>query len=139
MEAARDFAFEDISVGEKASFERVITERDIASFAELSGDFNPLHLDPAYAAQTKFGKPLAHGMLLGALCSALVGMHLPGKRCLYLAQTLAFKNPVFAGDALTVSGTVTAKSESTRILTIAIAISKGEAIAAEGEAKVQLI
>jgi phosphate acetyltransferase/phosphate butyryltransferase len=112
MEPARDLAFEDIQVGSAASFERTVTTSDIESFAALSGDFNPLHTDPAYASQTNFQKPIAQGMFLGALCSALVGMHLPGKRCLYLSQSLAFRNPVFADDTLLVEGKITAKSES---------------------------
>ena len=136
---ARDLRFEDIAVGDSASFERTITQEDIETFATLSGDHNPLHVDAAYAATTPFKKPLVHGMLVGSLCSTLVGMYLPGKRCLYLEQTLQFKKPVYAGDALTVTGTVTHKSDVTRVLTISISINKSGEETVAGTAKVQVL
>lgn len=136
---ARDLRFEDIEVGDIASFERVITQADVDAFAALSGDTNPLHVDAAYAATTQFKKPLVHGMLVGSLCSQLVGMHLPGKRCLYLEQTLQFKKPVYAGDSLMVRGTVTHISTATRVLTIAISVTKGQDEVLAGIAKVQVL
>lgn len=120
----KDLALEDISVGDSASLERVWTEHDVASFAALSGDANPLHMDEAYAASTKFGKRVVHGMLVGSLCSTLVGMHIPGKRCLYLKQDLAFRKPVFIGDKVVATATVSAKSDSTRVLEIRVSIKK---------------
>ncbi len=136
---ARDLRLEDIAVGDTASFERTIHESDIATFSELSGDRNPLHTDAAYAAHTRFGRPIVHGMLLGILCSALVGMHLPGKRCLYLGQTLRFKKPVYAGDRVVVAGTVWSISPATRVLTIGVSIRRTEEEVAAGEAQVQVL
>jgi len=138
MEPA-DLSFEDIIVGQHASFERTFTEADVRLFAQLSGDENPLHLDKAYAARTRFKKPLVHGMLVGSLCSALVGMYLPGRRCLYLRQTLSFKHPIFIGETLLVTGTVTKKITSTRMLSLAISITCGDVQAVEGEAVVQVL
>lgn len=136
---ARDLSFESIRVGDTASLARTIHEEDVHTFAKLSGDENPLHTDHAYAATTSFKKPVVHGMLLGSFCSALVGMYLPGKRCLYLSQTLTFKKPVFVGDTIEVQGAVTAKSESTRVLTISISITrKGEEVVG-GTAVVQVL
>lgn len=132
---ARDLHLEDIAVGDTASFERTIRESDIAAFAQLSGDHNPLHTDVAYAAGTSFGRPIVHGMLLGALCSTLVGMYMPGKRCLYLGQSLRFKKPVYAGDTVTVTGTVQAKSAVTRVLSIAVSICRGAEEVVVGEAQ----
>lgn len=120
----KNLTFEEIFIGDRASFERVFNEDDVRVFAGLSGDYNPLHLDAVYAGTTTFGRPVVHGMLVASLCSALVGMYLPGKRCLYLAQTLEFRKPVFVGDTLEVVGVVTAKSPSTRVLTIAISITR---------------
>ena len=136
---ARDLTFEEIKVGDTASFERTIVESDVRAFAALTGDENPLHVDPGYAATTKFGKPLVHGMLLGGLCSALVGMHLPGKRCLYLSQSLTFKKPVFIGDTVRVQGTVSAKSEATRVLTLALTITSNGQEVAGGTALTQVL
>lgn len=134
-----DRRFEDIAVGERVSFERTFSMEDVRTFAALSGDWNPLHLDEAYAASTRFKRPLVHGMLLGALCSALVGMYLPGKRCVYVRQTLSFRKPVPVGDAVLVAGVVTEKIESTRMLTIAISITHGSDIVTEGAATVLVL
>src|SRR6185295_7235732 len=86
MPNAADLQFEDISVGQSAQFEMLVTEEMVGQFAQLSGDQNPLHVDHQYAAGTSFGAPIAHGMLLASFFSRLVGMHLPGKRALYLSQ-----------------------------------------------------
>jgi 3-hydroxybutyryl-CoA dehydratase len=134
----RDFSFDDITVGQTASFSRTITEADVASFVALSGDKNPLHTDPVYAARTEFERPVVHGMLLGALCSALVGVHLPGKRALYLGQTLNFKKPVYPGDTLMVEGTVTQKSTATHLVHIAIEMHRGSEKVFDGVASVQI-
>lgn len=136
---AKDLAIDDITVGDNASFDRMFSEKDVEVFSELSGDTNPLHMDDVYARATSFKQRLVHGMLVGSLCSALVGMYLPGKRCLYLRQTLSFKKPVFIGDTVTVFGRIIAKSETTKVLTIAIHIKKGEDIVLEGEAYVQVL
>jgi acyl dehydratase len=136
---AVDHSIGDIKVGDSASFRRSFTDADVEAFAKLSGDENPLHTDDAYAATTHFGRRLVHGMLVGSLCSTLVGMYLPGKHCLYLEQNLSFKKPVHIGDELLVSGTVTAKSESTSVLTISISITNGTAEVVQGMAKVKLI
>lgn len=136
---AHDVSFEDIVVGDTASFSRTWDEKDVLNFAELSGDANPLHVDEEYAGTTPFKQRLVHGMLLGALCSRFVGMYLPGKRCLYLSQTLAFKKPVFINDTVLVTGKIIAKSEVTKILTIAITITKGEEVVMVGEAHAQAL
>lgn len=134
-----ELAFEDISVGDSAAFERIFTKEDVQTFAALSGDKNPLHTSETYAAGTRFKKPLVHGMLAGALCSTLVGMHLPGKQCLYLRQTLSFKKPIFVGDSLRITGVVTEKVAATRMLTLAISITCDGVHAIEGVATVQVL
>ena len=118
------FTYEEISVGQKASFVVLITEELIASFAQLSGDKSPLHVDPEYAATTGFGRPVAHGMIAGALFSRLVGMELPGKYCVYLSQQLTFHRPMFAGDEVVVSGEITNKSDAVHTVMIATAVHK---------------
>src|SRR3989344_1661910 len=112
----------DITIGETADFERTISESDVSAFAHLSGDFNPLHVDSAYAQKTKFGRRLVHGMLLGSLCSRMVGMYVPGEKCLYLRQTLTFKKPVHIGDTVKVLGRVASKSVSTKIIEVEISM-----------------
>ncbi|MBU6370917.1 MAG: MaoC family dehydratase [Patescibacteria group bacterium] len=135
-----DLKLEDIKVGDSASFERSFSEADVVTFATLSGDTNPLHTDETYAQATKFGRRIVHGMLVGSLVSRFVGMHIPGKRCLFLSESLSFKHPVFIGDALVVTGTVESVSRATRIVRITITIHKktGEE-AVHGIAEVQVL
>ena len=92
--------FEDLYLRQSESLMRTVMERDIALFAELSGDANPIHLSDEYAAGTKFGQRIAHGMLTASLVSALLGTRLPGPGAVYLSQTLTFLAPVKIGDVV---------------------------------------
>ena len=118
IDTASDLRFEDIKIGARASFKRTVTERDINEFAVLSGDFNPLHIDEEYAATTQFGQRIVHGMFLASLFSRLVGMYLPGRRCLYMSQSLDFIQPVHVGDEVEVVGKVQRKQDATKTLVI---------------------
>ncbi|WP_420102967.1 MaoC family dehydratase [Bosea sp. (in: a-proteobacteria)] len=94
-------AFEDLAIGRSESLMRTVMERDIALFAELSGDANPIHLSESFAAGTRFGQRIAHGMLTASLVSAVLGTRLPGPGAVYLSQTLTFLAPVRIGDVVT--------------------------------------
>ena len=87
--------------GDKASRATTITDEMIRTFAELTGDSNPVHLDEAYAASTRFGRRIAHGMIAAGLISAALANDLPGPGTVYLSQTLQFKAPVYPGDTIT--------------------------------------
>ncbi|KKU91479.1 MAG: 3-oxoacyl-(Acyl-carrier-protein) reductase [Candidatus Jorgensenbacteria bacterium GW2011_GWA1_48_11] len=139
MTEPRDLSINDISVGDTASFDRIWTNEDVLAFASLTGDKNPLHLDEEYARKTKFGRRLVHGMLVGSACSTLVGMYLPGKRCLYVRQTLDFKEPVFIGDKVVIRGEVKSKSLAIGLVDIFISIIKDGRNAVEGTATVQIL
>ncbi|KUO78546.1 MAG: hypothetical protein APF81_10735 [Desulfosporosinus sp. BRH_c37] len=91
----------NFQVGDKANLTRTIAEDDILSFAEVSGDFNPLHLDESYAQTTLFKGRIAHGMLGVSMLSALIGNVLPGPGSIYLSQKVEFKRPVRIGDCIT--------------------------------------
>ena len=110
--------YEEIDVGQTASYTREVSERDIQLFAAASGDVNPLHLDADYAAGTQFGERIAHGMLTGGFISAALAMALPGPGCLYRGQTLRFRLPVKIGDVITVTLEVTEKKDRTRLVTL---------------------
>lgn len=90
----------DRFVGYKASETIQITDKMVRQFAEMSGDFNPIHMDDEYAKTTRFQKRIAHGMILGALVSRLLNEKI-GSGGIYLAQTLKFSNPVFIDDVIT--------------------------------------
>ncbi|MEK7098287.1 MAG: MaoC family dehydratase [Patescibacteria group bacterium] len=92
------YFFEDLKVGMEASFAKTVSEADIATFAEVTGDKNPVHLDAAYAAKTIFKEPIAHGMLTAGYISAVFGMELPGPGAIYISQSLNFRGPVKIGD-----------------------------------------
>src|SRR6476660_2607354 len=92
------YYFEDLEVGMEASFAKTVSEADIASFAEVTGDKNPVHLDADYAAKTIFKEPIAHGMLTAGYISAVFGIEMPGPGAIYVSQTLNFRAPVRIGD-----------------------------------------
>lgn len=91
---------DEIQVGQKASLEKVISEDDVLQFAKVTGDFNPIHVDAAFASQTRFKQQIAHGMLTASLISAVIGTVLPGPGNIYASQTLEFKAPVKFGDRI---------------------------------------
>ena len=98
--------WEDYEIGQSASFTKIITEEDVMKFAEVTGDYNPIHVNPDYAKTQMFGKQVAHGALSSGLISAVLGTKLFGPGILYGGQTVQFKKPVFFGDELTAIGTV---------------------------------
>jgi len=89
---------EDIEMGMTRYIRKVITDRDIEQFAEISTDFNPVHLDEEYARDTIFEGRIAHGMLTAGLVSAVIGEQLPGHGTIYMSQNLKFLAPVRPGD-----------------------------------------
>ena len=93
--------FADLSVGQTAERTREMTEDLVNRYAELSGDYSPVHVDEAAAARTRFGTRIAHGMLSAGFLSAVIGMDLPGPGTVWVAQTLRFKKPVKLGDSVT--------------------------------------
>ena len=100
-----------IQTGECASFSKTITETDITLYAAVSGDTNPAHLNDVYAKESSFGGRIAHGMLSAGLISCVLGTKLPGPGTIYLSQDLKFVKPVYIGDTLTATVTVTERNE----------------------------
>ena len=92
---------EDIEIGMTRQLKKIVTDRDIEMFAEVSTDYNPVHLNEDYANETIFGGRIAHGMLTAGLISAVIGEQLPGHGTVYLGQTLKFLRPVRPGDQVT--------------------------------------
>ncbi len=89
---------EDIEMGMTRYIRKIITDRDIEQFAEISTDHNPVHLDDGYARDTIFEGRIAHGMLTAGLISAVIGEQLPGHGTIYMSQNLKFLAPVRPGD-----------------------------------------
>ena len=126
----KELVFADIKIGDTASSSKTVTEVDIANFAEVSGDFNPIHVDAEFASQSMFKERIAHGMLSASYISALLGNQLPGPNTLYLGQTLNFKNPVKIGDTVTAEVKVTEKRDDKRILKLETTVTnqRGEVV-----------
>ena len=107
-----------VRVGDTAWMRKRVSDEDVRTFAEISGDRNPVHLDEAYAANTFFKQRIAHGALSGALISAVLGMLLPGPGSIYLSQTMNFKAPVYIDDEITAKVEVIAYRTDKRIVTL---------------------
>ena len=105
-------------IGEQATFTKTVTEADVATFAGLIGDFNPLHVDAEYARQSRFGQRVVHGMFTGGLISAVLGNKLPGPGAIYLSQQIEFLAPVFFGDTITATAEVASWRPDKRIITL---------------------
>lgn len=118
MNLLENHPIDEITVGQSASYRKVLTERDVILFAACSGDVNPVHLDKNYAAMTPFGEPIGHGMWTGALVSAAIATCLPGPGSVYRSQSLNFKNPVKIGDEVTVTLTVTEIKARVKLVTL---------------------
>jgi 3-hydroxybutyryl-CoA dehydratase len=129
-----------VKVGDEASLMKTISDEDIVAFARITGDNQPLHLDDAFAARTRFKRRVAHGMLSAGLVSAALGTKLAsGAVVIYLGQTLRFARPVFPGDTVTAHLTVTAVDAEKRIVTCATeCVNQEGVVVLTGEAQVLL-
>lgn len=128
--------FEDLSVGQTASFGKTVTEADILMFAAVSGDTNPVHINAEHAAGTMFGERIAHGMLSAGFISAVLGTRLPGPGTIYLSQTLKFRAPVMIGQTVTATVEVTALDAAKKRATLKTTCAVAGKVVIEGEALV---
>lgn len=125
---------EDLSVGQSAELAREVRESDLAAFADVTGDDNPVHLDEAYAMTTPFGGRIAHGMLSAGYISALIAKKLPGPGAIYLSQSLSFRRPVRIGDVVTARAEITAIDQAKARVTLTTTCRVGGKTVVEGEA-----
>jgi 3-hydroxybutyryl-CoA dehydratase len=126
----------DLEIGDSAERTFAITDEAVRAFAAVSGDDNPVHLDDDYARRTVLRGRVAHGMLLGAHISAVLGKDLPGPGAIYLSQTLSFEHPVKIGVEAKVRVEVIAKDEASRRVTLSTVCTVGDQVVATGEAVV---
>jgi len=139
MDKAANLSYSDINKGDVYFFKRNISKQDVMDFAEIIGDFNPLHVDADFGKKSQFNGNIVHGMLAGSLFSTLVGMHCIGEKSLYISQTLNFRHPIYYDDTLTVKGTVIDKSDAIKIITLKTEILKDGKLIIDGEAKVKVL
>ena len=132
------YYFEDLSLGQSASFAKTITEADILLFAAVSGDTNPVHINAEAAAASMFKERIAHGMLSASLISTVLGTKLPGAGTVYLGQNLKFKAPVRIGQTVTATVVITALDAGKKRVTLSTTCTvEGKAVI-EGEAIVMV-
>ena len=130
----------NLQIGDEFSTSKQITDAVVRAFAELSGDCNPIHLDEEFAKTTRFGKRIAHGMISGALISAVLGYEFKERRVVYLSQTLKFTAPVFLDDTVTATATVTNIREDKPIVTLeTVCRNQKDEIVVKGEAVVMIL
>lgn len=98
---------DEFYIGQTASLSKVFKTEEVEAFAEMSFDRNPIHIDTGYAEQSIFGARIVHGFLVGSLISAVFGTQLPGKGAIYLHQEMNFRKPVFHGEEIKATVTVT--------------------------------
>ncbi|MBE7437811.1 MAG: MaoC family dehydratase [Spirochaetales bacterium] len=120
MSYSRGKTFEEIAIGETASFTKTISETDVYLFAGISGDFNPLHVDEEYARRTPFQRRIAHGGLAASLVAGVLGMKLPGLGTTALEITQKFRRPVYFGDTITVTVQVIRKISRLKVVEMKI-------------------
>jgi len=122
------------TVGQSAEMTKIITEEDVFLFAGITGDRNPVHISKEFAAKTRFGERIAHGMLTAGLLSAVIGMKLPGPGCLYVSQTLNFLAPVKIGDEITARAEIVEVISEKRLKLRTQCINQRKEVVLEGEA-----
>ncbi|OGP63069.1 MAG: enoyl-CoA hydratase [Deltaproteobacteria bacterium RBG_13_53_10] len=125
-----------LKVGQTAQISKEITAADMSLFAAVTGDFNPAHFDPVYAAGTHFKERIAHGMIAAGLISGVIGMKLPGPGTVYVQQTLNFLAPIRINDVVTVKVEVTDLLEKNRVRLRTTVFNQEGVAAVDGEALV---
>lgn len=121
-----EYRWSDLHIGLMQGFDASFSAQDVSTFAALSGDTNPLHVDAAYALKAGFPGPVVFGMLTSGLYSRLVGVYLPGKFALLQGMDINFISPCYAGDLLHVAGEVVFLSDAFRRLEIKATIRKDD-------------
>ncbi len=130
--------FEEIRMGEKASFGKTVTEADVFAFAGITGDFNPIHVNVEFAKESLFKKRVAHGMLTASLVDQTL-TNLGGLGTIHLSETVKFLAPVFIGDTVTVVSEVVAKDEAKNRMTVKSTITNQDGkVVLEGEALIMM-
>jgi 3-hydroxybutyryl-CoA dehydratase len=132
------YYFEELSVGQRAVSSRTVSEADILMFGAASGDMNPVHFDAEFAATSRFGERIAHGMLTASHVSALIGMRLPGPGSVYISQSLSFKRPVKIGATVKTYVEITELEATKGLVTLSTTCSVAGRIVLSGVAVVMV-
>jgi 3-hydroxybutyryl-CoA dehydratase len=128
------YYFEDLEEGMTEIYAKTITDADIVTFAGISGDTNPVHINQEFARDTRFKDRIAHGMLVASFISTVIGTKLPGPGCIYLNQTLSFKAPVVIGDTVKARATVSRLIPEKKFVEMTTVCTVGDKVVLDGVA-----
>ena len=132
--------YSDLSLGQSAEVTHTITEADIQTFGDLSGDYNPVHFDEEWAKKTMFKGRIAHGLLSASYISTVIGMKLPGPGTIYLGQSMKFMRPVRIGDTITARVEVAdLNDEKKRVTLKTTCTNQNDEVVIDGEALIMLM
>jgi len=136
---SRKLVWADLAVGGKASFDFIVSAEDMAQFAALSGDYNPLHIDDAFARAKQFEGKVVYGALIIAKVSRLIGMDLPGRDSVWTNVSFQFNRPLYVGQTATLEGVVANLSEATGGVELKLTLKVEGRVLAKGTAEVLLV
>ncbi len=125
-------------VGQCCSLVKTISNEDIQDFARISGDYNPIHVDPEYAENSIFKKQIAHGMLSASYISSILGTKFPGIGTIYMEQNLRFLKPVFVNETIEITVEIAELREKGRAVLNTIVTNSNKEVVVEGVALVKL-
>ena len=137
MDAHTTYYFKDISLGQTAAYEKQVTDEDVRKFADISGDYNPIHLDDDFAKDSMFGARIAHGILTASHISAVIGYIFPGPGWIYLGQSLQFRAPVKIGDSVSTTVEVTDTVPDKNIVELSTICKVGDTVVLKGTATIK--
>ena len=137
LPATQSLFFEDLAIGLRETYSKLVKSSDVVGFAEISGDRNPIHLSEHFAAKTPFGGRIAHGLYTASLISAVIGTRMPGPGAIYISQTLRFLAPVRIGDIVEASVEIVELAEKGNRAKLACQCMVGDTVVLEGEAIVK--
>lgn len=133
----KEYSIDDLYVGQFYEEDFVVSEDMGNAFAKISKDFNPIHLDSEIAAQTRFGKKIVHGMLIGSYFSGIIGNKFPGAGSVYMSQDIFFRRPVYYDTDITIRVEITGiDKEKKRVLLKTQCIGSDEELLVDGNAKI---
>ncbi len=137
MSAHIKYFFKDIFLGQTAEYDKQVTDEDVRKFADVSGDYNPIHLDEDFAQNSMFGGRIAHGILTASHISAVIGYIFPGPGWIYLSQSLQFRAPVKIGDTVHTSVEVTDTISEKNIVELSTICKVGDTVVLKGTATIK--
>lgn len=130
------YYLEDLSLGMSHEVRHTVSERDVDDFARICGDYNPIHMDEAYAASTPFGGRIAHGALTASYISAILGNDLPGPGSIFVSLELKFRTPVRIGTEVVARAEISKINERRRMVDMAVQCTANGKVVARGSATV---